>query len=85
LTGVTGIFNTIKLKLDGGGGGSENHPGIDEIRIGESWADVTGLYVSAIHPANGEMNTPIDSNFSWTVANGWAVDMYLRPLHRTER
>lgn len=39
LTGVSGLFNTLQLKLDGG----SSYPSMDEIRIGETWADVTGV------------------------------------------
>lgn len=38
LTGVSSVFTTLELKLDGA---SSNYPSIDEVRIGQSWADVT--------------------------------------------
>ena len=39
LTGVTGLFNTLELKLDGGSA----YPSMDEIRIGQTWTDATGI------------------------------------------
>ena len=40
LTGVTGSFTNLRAKLDGGGG---NYPGMDELRLGQTWSDVTGI------------------------------------------
>jgi hypothetical protein len=39
LSGVDTSFNTLRLKLSGG----SNNPTMDELRIGQSWADVTGV------------------------------------------
>ncbi len=40
LAGVDASFDELQLKIDGGSG---QWPGVDELRVGESWADVTGV------------------------------------------
>ena len=63
LTGVTGVFNTLQLKLDGG----SSYPSIDEIRIGDSLSSVTGtdpfIPIDPV-PRIGE-EAPIDQDVSW--------------------
>lgn len=40
ITGVDNTFTNLQLKV---GGPNGNYPAIDEIRVGETWADVTGV------------------------------------------
>lgn len=40
LSGVDATFDTFQMKIDGA---SSQYPGMDELRIGESWVDVTGV------------------------------------------
>lgn len=40
LTGVSGSFHSLAARLDGAG---TNVPSMDEIRLGQSWTDVTGI------------------------------------------
>jgi hypothetical protein len=74
LTGVTGTFTNLQLDLSGSG----MYPSIDELRIGQSWADVTGGNVNLIAPSpSGAQYIPIDTNLQWSVINGWNVDVYM--------
>ena len=81
LTGVSAVFNTLQLKLDGGWG---NQPSIDEIRIGQSWGDVTGKIseITMNAPLNGASNIPVlrtsplnDLTFTVNDANIVEVDV----------
>lgn len=40
LAGVDSSFDSLRMKVDGG---SDQWPGMDEFRVGESWTDVTGV------------------------------------------
>ena len=67
LTGVSAVFDNLRLKLDGGGG---QWPGIDEIRIGETWSDVTGVVPPKflpIEPTAGEIDVLLDQDLSWSI------------------
>ena len=57
LTGVTGSFDTLQARIAGGGG---NFPAIDELRLGDSWLDVTG--------SSGGIADPGQPNILWLVA-----------------
>ena len=76
LTGVSEVYNTLKFKVGG-------WPNIDEIRIGQTWADVTIGYVGLVSPfPDGVGGTPGDVvapniNLEWANYYSWNVDVYL--------
>lgn len=43
LTGVVGSYSTLRARLDGAG---NNYPSMDELRLGDTWGDVTGILSS---------------------------------------
>lgn len=50
ITGVDNVFTNLQLKIAAGGGA---YAGVDEIRIGESWADATGVSGEPAAPVIG--------------------------------
>ena len=81
LTGVSGDFDTLRLKLVGGG---NLWPGIDEIRIGETWSDVTGVVPPKflpVEPAAGQIDVPLEQELSWSIEDSAVeyVDLYFGP------
>lgn len=76
LAGINDVFTMLKFKVDG----STN---MDEIRVGQSLADVTRGYVVLVGPSpDGVGSTPGDvvdagTNLVWTNYSDWNVDVYL--------
>ncbi len=78
LTGVSADFDNLRLKLAGGNG---LWPGIDELRVGQTWEDVTGVVPPKflpVEPADGKVNAPLGQDLSWSIedANVEYVDLY---------
>ena len=78
LTGVSGDFDTLRLKLVGGG---NQWPGIDEIRIGETWSDITGVVPPKflpVEPAVDQIDVPLEQDLSWSIEDSSIeyVDLY---------
>ena len=78
LTGVSGNFNKLRLKLAGGNG---LWPGMDELRIGETWADITGIAAPKflpVEPASAEIDVLLDQDLSWSIEDSAVeyIDLY---------
>ena len=78
LTGVSADFTNLRIKLSGGG---SQWPGMDEIRVGETWSDVTGIIppkVLPVEPSNGMIDVLLDQDLSWEAVDDDVqyVDLY---------